>query len=259
MRVLRLSASGTDVLAWKKFLIGEGLLSDSDGDAFDQATRLATIAFQRRESLAADGVVGPRTWAEALREGLSLVEDDDESERGPNWPPKPPFPPLAGNAARNAVYGGFNYRHKPVPGNHENIEVLGGWAAKNLRRVVIPQLAGVRGSPPGGALMLHTACADSAVLLFQAWADAGYIHLLKTFDGAYAPRFIRGSTVTLSNHSFGTAMDLNYRWNMLGKVPALAGTEGSVRELVPIANSLGWYWGGHFTNPDGMHFEFVPS
>jgi hypothetical protein len=43
---------------------------------------------------------------------------------------------------------------------------------------------------------------------------------------------------------------------MLGKRPALVSEKGSVRELVPIANKYGFYWGGHFNSrPDGMHFE----
>jgi hypothetical protein len=45
-------------------------------------------------------------------------------------------------------------------------------------------------------------------------------------------------------------------WNNLGKIPARIGSEGSVRELVPVANDFGFYWGGHFkSRPDGMHFE----
>ncbi|NRA35694.1 MAG: M15 family metallopeptidase, partial [Polyangiaceae bacterium] len=33
-------------------------------------------------------------------------------------------------------------------------------------------------------------------------------------------------------------------------------SEGSVRELVTIAEEHGFYWGGFFsTRPDGMHFE----
>jgi len=31
-----------------------------------------------------------------------------------------------------------------------------------------------------------------------------------------------------------------------------------VRELVASANELGFFWGGHFSQPkDGMHFEFA--
>ena len=33
--------------------------------------------------------------------------------------------------------------------------------------------------------------------------------------------------------------------------------KGCVRELVPIAHDHGFYWGGHFTRQDGMHFELA--
>ena len=50
------------------------------------------------------------------------------------------------------------------------------------------------------------------------------------------------------------------RWQyfLIGRrhLPAPAGAEGSVRELVDIANAHGFFWGGHFKGrPDGMHFE----
>lgn len=45
-------------------------------------------------------------------------------------------------------------------------------------------------------------------------------------------------------------------YNPLGARPALVGQKGSVRELVPIANKWGFYWGGHYSGrKDGMHFE----
>jgi D-alanyl-D-alanine carboxypeptidase-like protein len=31
-----------------------------------------------------------------------------------------------------------------------------------------------------------------------------------------------------------------------------------VRELVPIAAEDGFYWGGHSSRCDGMHFEVAP-
>ena len=66
---------------------------------------------------------------------------------------------------------------------------------------------------------------------------------------------MRGSRTTLSNYAWGTAFDINVPWNARGTVPALCGEKGSVRELVAIANEHGFYWGGHFSRRDGMHFE----
>ena len=56
----------------------------------------------------------------------------------------------------------------------------------------------------------------------------------------------------LSNHAFGTAFDINVQWNPL---EALPGRTGCVFELVPMAHRHGFYWGGHFSRRDGMHFE----
>jgi intein/homing endonuclease len=64
------------------------------------------------------------------------------------------------------------------------------------------------------------------------------------------------SGIVVSN-SWGTAFDINVAQNGLNKVPALIGEKGCIRELVPIANECGFYWGGHFTRKDGMHFEIA--
>ena len=77
----------------------------------------------------------------------------------------------------------------------------------------------------------------------------------------FVQRFIRKTQNRnprpLSNHAWGTAFDINVKWNKLGKVPTLLGQEGCVRELVELANKNGFFWGGHFGGGrvDGMHFE----
>src|SRR5262245_2496228 len=43
------------------------------------------------------------------------------------WPPRPNFAPLTTNAEREQVFGRFRYRANPVPGNAENIVILGNW------------------------------------------------------------------------------------------------------------------------------------
>lgn len=68
------------------------------------------------------------------------------------------------------------------------------------------------------------------------------------YAGCYYPRFIAGST-TLSNHSFGLALDFNVPGN-------LRGTVGEIdRDVVQIFKSWGFAWGGDWSYTDPMHFE----
>ena len=120
--------------------------------------------------------------------------------------------------------------------------------------VSIPQLVAIKGSD---RVQFNKLAADKLKKLWSDWEEAGLLHLILTWGGSYVPRFVRGSRTTLSNHSFGTAFDINVPWNQLGSVPALVGQKGSVRELVPIANQNGFYWGGHFSRKDGMHFSIA--
>ncbi len=108
---------------------------------------------------------------------------------------------------------------------------------------------------PSKSVSFHKKGADALVAMFAAWEKAGLIGLILTWEGSFVPRFVRGSTRTLSNHAFGTAFDINAKWNAMGSRPALVGEKGCTRELVPIAHDHGFYWGGHFGRPDGMHFE----
>jgi hypothetical protein len=124
-----------------------------------------------------------------------------------------------------------------------------------MEPVVLSQLVGVKGAPDAGRIFVHRLVVDQVRALFQAWEAAGLVDGLLTWEGSFAPRFVRGSRTTVSNHAWGTAFDVNFPWNRLGAVPALRGEKGSVRDLVPIAHELGFYWGGHFSRCDGMHFE----
>jgi hypothetical protein len=104
--------------------------------------------------------------------------------------------------------------------------------------------------------------AEQLKRLWAAWEAAGLLKFVKTFDGAWVPRTIRLKPTVLSNHAYGTAFDINATWNGLMRVAALVGQEGSVRELVPLANAHGFYWGGHWNYDgkgasDGMHFEWA--
>lgn len=70
------------------------------------------------------------------------------------------------------------------------------------------------------------------------------------YAGCYYPRFIAGST-TLSNHSFGLALDFNVPGNRRGTVGEMD------REVVAIFKKWGFAWGGDWSYTDPMHFELA--
>jgi len=254
MQILRPGSEGDDVRRWQRFLVGQGLLESGADGVFGPRTEDATKAFQRRAKCGSDGVVGPATYAAALQRGFDPgFTDPQGGEEGIDWPPRPDFAPLVSNEERARLFGEFRY--EPVGPDTDDIRIRGGWRKANIRGVVIPSLAGVKGAPASGRIWVHRLVVDQVRGLFAAWEEAGLSGLIATWDGSLAFRFIRGSRTTLSNHAWGTAFDINASSNRLGTVPALRGEKGSVRALVPLANAHGFFWGGHFSRRDGMHFE----
>src|SRR5690606_12640825 len=104
-------------------------------------------------------------------------------------------------------------------------------------KIHLPQLVGVPvdGEKSSGTMWIHRLIADQMLGMWEAWEATERLSLVKTYAGSFVPRYTRGSSLSLSNHAWGTAMDINSEWNQLGCMPARAGTHGSVRELVQIA------------------------
>ncbi len=255
LKMIRTGSQGPAVKEWQYFLIGQGFLfGDADGK-FGPKTKNATMAFQEKYGLPPDGIVGSKSYGAAMLLGFAGgVVDNRTGIHSEAYPPKPGFEPLVRNKERQELFGKFAFAAKPLPGNPEHIIVTDNWGKENLVAVKIPQLVPVKGSE---AVWFHRLAARQLVQLWKDWEKAGLLHLVLTWNGAYNPRFIRGGARSriLSNHAFGSAFDINYEWNRLKTIPALVGRQGSVRELVPIANNNGFYWGGHFNRQDGMHFE----
>lgn len=80
--------------------------------------------------------------------------------------------------------------------------------------------------------------------------DRGLLPQLKTFDGAYEVRDVRGIPGRLSWHSYGLAIDILAEWNKLGQPPTISS------ELVKCFTDVGFVWGGNFSRKDGMHFQW---
>jgi Putative peptidoglycan binding domain/D-alanyl-D-alanine carboxypeptidase len=71
--------------------------------------------------------------------------------------------------------------------------------------------------------------------------------------GMLCVRNQRGSTTAISNHSWGTAIDLTI--NEVLDVRGDRKVQRGLIEIFEIFNHHGWYWGAAFGVEDGMHFE----
>jgi hypothetical protein len=71
--------------------------------------------------------------------------------------------------------------------------------------------------------------------------------------GMLCCRYTRDSTTSISNHSWGTALDLTID-NVLDK-RGDGRVQYGLTLIAPIFNQFGWYWGATFATEDGMHFE----
>ncbi|MFL5803307.1 MAG: N-acetylmuramoyl-L-alanine amidase [Roseiflexaceae bacterium] len=176
--------------------------------------------------------------------------------RDPNWPPFPSFGPLPNRAARDAAFGHFEFTR----GAGRSINIEPSWVQANIKDVPIPQLKSLW---RGGRVQCHLRVEEQLKALWAAWESAGLLHLVLTYNGDWAPRVMAGNSNEVSMHAYGAAFDINVQWNQFNVRAALVGDKGSVRELAPIANQLGFYWGGHFRYnkhsdaSDGMHFEWA--
>lgn len=236
----------------KNFLLARKLYAGTSNMVFDAELDLAVRTYQKAHGLVVDGWIGNRTLAAMMQEGLAVMDTTYDKD----FPPVPKnLTPLTSNNERMKRLGSYRYQAAPEKDNREAIRILGDWEEQNISTFVIPQLLTL-GLHKTGRVRLHKCLVERTLGLWAAWEKEGLLPLVLSWDGGFVPRFIRGSSTVLSNHAFGSAFDINYEWNQLGHVPAYPGERGSVRELVPIANQFGFYWGGHFSSrPDGMHFE----
>lgn len=185
------------------------------------------------------------------------------ASRSAYYPTKPGFSALSLQETIQH-FGDFDFTD--VAGS-DNIEINNPNSKYKIESFVIPQLATIpnsSGKPPdGGRVRCHQLAGARFQKLFAEWEKAGLLNRINDFSGPYNARYKRevvhdGQKSSLSYHSWGTAIDLNVDQNKLNRRPARLGEYGTLLELVPIANALGFYWGGHFsTRLDGMHFEIA--
>jgi hypothetical protein len=248
---MRLNDEGENIKALQQFLNIK-----SDG-IFGKITEEAVKKWQQEKGLLVDGIIGPKTLDAMKKAGLKITDSATTTPtQNVPFPSKPSFPPLTSKAERDKLFGKIEYVQNPSLENPEGIRITNGFETNNIVRVDLPQLAKATNGKYT-AMRFHKDCAYQLRGFFQELEEKGLLDRILSYGGAYNARFIRGSKSVLSNHAYGTAFDINMVWNPLGKQPSKFDEKGCVYEIVPVAHKWGFYWGGHFTRLDGMHFEIA--
>ncbi|MGE3329164.1 MAG: M15 family metallopeptidase, partial [Acidimicrobiia bacterium] len=125
------------------------------------------------------------------------------------------------------------------------------WRAANIVRARLPII---------GFVTCHRVVVAAATDALNEIAAAGLGGLINVSDtqrygGCFNARELRTDTGTsgrnLSRHTWGGAIDINPSTNTFGGTPRID------QRIVQIFRDHGFIWGGSFSIPDGMHFEYI--
>ena len=129
-----------------------------------------------------------------------------------------------------------------------------GWPASKIRNEI-----GIESFPvPGTKIKL--ACAKAVAPLLVGFA-AEFHELIEPIDEGglddwgYAFRDVRGVPGKLSNHSSGTAIDLNATRHILGKAGTFPAEKVPMLKALAKTYSLTWGGSDNWRRKDEMHFE----
>ena len=210
---IKRTSVGETVLKWQKFLISKKYEIGSLDGIFGQKTEDATKDWQKKNNLKADGIVGSKSFEKAKTQGFEY------NEVSMWYPPKPSFGSPSLSAIKE-MFGEFSYDRLP----NGEIKIGGGWVKDNIVEVEIKQLKGVLGAPTSGKVRFHKKGATQLREFFNEIERQKLDKLVISWAGSFYPRMVRGSTRSISNHSWGSAFDLNAPENWLGRKPASVGT-----------------------------------
>lgn len=237
-RFLHRGDMGDDVLQLQIALVAAGIdIGKADSD-FGVKTETGLKKYQSMKGLKVDGEAGPATFG-AMGIDFQLAK-----------------PPMSSGFSNKMVsrslavgrYGGIDFasKHWPQQGKWiQSLEIPAEWFPSWH---VLDSKAQVR----------HIACnLDIHMPLLAALKsvhERGLGDLLKTFDGCFNIRMVRGSTAAVSAHSYGLALDINASENGLGQ------THGGFYnhlDFVKCFTEQGFAWGGNFHGrKDPMHFSY---
>jgi hypothetical protein len=103
-----------------------------------------------------------------------------------------------------------------------------------------------------GRFSCHERLFPRLIAAMRELRERGRAEAIRNFAGCYSARMVmRRPNGAISHHSWGAAVDINSLTNPYGSDPRQPAV------LVRVMRERGFAWGGRWTVPDGMHFEFV--
>ena len=244
-----------DVLLVQQVLLARGQtdLVSATG-VCDASTIAAVVAFQAAFMRRPDGKIDPggTTWrhlsAAFTGSTTEAPSPDDSAAKSITWPVPLPLPGSI-NVGLASGRNDFMLQKFGHPLTAQNYASLCQTPTNlKLRRNLVLDTIGpfrVTGLLPA-VLSLKAVMIDMAAAHPEVYSALGSAGML-------CCRLQRGSSSAISNHSFGTAIDLTLNGQLDtygdGKV------QYGLTLIAPIFNRHGWYWGAAFGKEDGMHFE----
>jgi hypothetical protein len=244
-----------DVLLVQEVLLARGQtnLAAATG-VCDASTIAAIVAFQAAFMRTPDGKIDPggTTWrhlSAAFTGSTSQPPTPTDTAAGSVTRPVPlPAPGTinVGLASAGNPYMLQKFGHPLTAQNYSSLCQTP--TNPKLRRNLVLDTIG----PFRVTGLLPAVLSLKAVMIDIAAAHPDVYSALGT-AGMLCCRLQRGSSSAISNHSFGTAIDLT----LDGELDTYG--DGKVQYgltlIAPIFNRHGWYWGAAFGKEDGMHFE----
>ncbi|REG52461.1 M15 family peptidase [Paracoccus versutus] len=244
-------------------------------DSADQATELRLSRQEAELALLREALAEARVERQGLRADLAQLRDDLSlvANRAPVAPPLQAAPP--------ADLGGEDFESPPPtealteqmrlaksrfnkgitqPRNATMLAILGPPRDSyntDCQPVTNPRLRALietRKVGPITVTMLKPALDSLARVLERLEQSDPDIHAKLGTAGGLCARLIRGSTRSISNHSWGTAIDLTLE----GQLDPFAdgATQFGLLILAEYFNEEGWFWGAAYNSrEDSMHFE----
>ncbi len=145
------------------------------------------------------------------------------------------------------------------PRNAVMLEVLGhprssyGTDCQPVTQPKLKALLETRQIGPLKVTMVKPALDSLERIVARLKADEPDIHDALGTAGALCARLIRGSRSSVSNHSWGTAIDVKLQGRLDGFGDG--GTQFGLLLLAELFNEEGWFWGATYNREDSMHFE----